>query len=62
MEGLYTYDRVSLSNAHIVAQFVQSLYILLSSSAHGDVFHNEALVTPRAHGLNVELFIFRCDV
>jgi hypothetical protein len=57
-KGLYTYDRISLSDTHVIAQLVQRLHILLPSFAHRDVFHNEAFVTPCAHRLYVELLLF----
>jgi len=61
-KGLYTYDRVPLSNAHAVAQFIERLYVLLSAFAHGNILHNEAFVPPCLHSLDVELLVFRRDV
>lgn len=61
-KGLYTYYGVSLSYAHVVAQFVEGLHILLSAFAHGYVFYNEAFVAPGGHGFDVEFLIFGGDV
>jgi hypothetical protein len=61
-EGPYTYDRISLSNAHAITQLVQRLHILLAAFSHGNIFHNEAFVSPGGHRLHVKVLIFSGDI
>ena len=56
-----TYDRIALSDAHAVAQVVQRVDIRLAAFPHGHVLDEEALVTPCAQRLHVELLVFGRD-
>lgn len=62
MGGSCTYDGVTLSDTHAITQLVERLHILLSALAHGNIFYYKALIAPCLHSLDIELFVFRCDV
>jgi hypothetical protein len=59
---LLTYDGIAVTKAHLVAEVVERLDVLLAAAVHGDVLDDEALVAPGAHRFDVKLLIFRGDV